>query len=79
VTFFLLFLIYSLVGRVVGDVTITHDETEGLMAGLLYTGSPPVGRTKLTEWAREYATTLGMHYANELARRKNRTEAYEQL
>ncbi len=30
----------SIIGRVVGDVTITHDEIEGLMAGLLYTGSP---------------------------------------
>ncbi len=69
----------SIVGRVIGDVTITHDEIEGLMADLLYTESTPVGRTKLTEWAREHATTLGMHYANELARRKNRTEAYEQL
>lgn len=58
---------------------MTHDEIEGLMAGLLFTGSPPVGRTRLTEWAREHVATLGRHYANELARRKNRTEAYEQL
>jgi len=68
-----------LVGKVVGDVTITHDEIEGLIAGLLYTDSPPVGKTRLTEWAREHASTLGLHYASELARRKNRTEAYEQL
>jgi NADH dehydrogenase len=69
----------AIVGRVVGDVTITHDEIEGLMAGLLYTASPPVGKTSLTGWAGEHASTLGLHYANELARRKNRTAAYEQL
>lgn len=69
----------SIVGRIVGDVTITHDEIEGLMADLLHTESHPVGKTRLTEWAREHAATLGVHYANELARRKNRTVAYEQL
>ncbi len=69
----------SIVGRIVGDVTITHDEIEGLMSGLLYTDSPPVGKTRLTEWAKDHASTLGLHYANELARRKNRLAAYEQL
>jgi uncharacterized protein YbjT (DUF2867 family) len=69
----------AIVGRLFKDVTITHDEIEGLMAGLLYTDSPPVGKTRLTEWAREHAPTLGLHYANELARRKNRTAAYEEL
>ncbi len=73
------YLLGSIVGRILGDVTITHDEIEGLMAGLLYTLSPPVGKTRLTEWAREHESTLGLHYANELARRKNKTEAYEQL
>lgn len=68
-----------IVGRIFMDVTITHDEIEGLMAGLLYTDSPPAGKTRLTEWAREHAATLGLHYANELARRKNRTDAYDRL
>ncbi len=69
----------SIVGRIVGDVTITHDEIEGLMSGLLYTDSPPVGKTGLTEWAKDHASTLGLRYANELARRTNRLAAYEQL
>ncbi len=59
-----------LVGRLMGDVTITRPEIEGLMANLLYVDAPPAGSTCLTEWAREHADTLGLHYASELARRK---------
>jgi NADH dehydrogenase len=66
-------------GKLVGDVMITRDEVEGLMADLLVTNSPPTGTTRLTEWVRKHAETLGKHYANELARRKNRQAAYEQL
>lgn len=69
----------AIVGRLFKDVTITRDEIEGLMAGLLYTDSPPVGKTRLTEWARQNASSLGLRYANELARRRNRTAAYEEL
>lgn len=68
-----------LIGASVGDVMITREEIEGLMADLLYTDSPPAGETKLTDWAREHAATLGVHYASELARRQNRREAYERL
>ncbi len=66
-------------GKIVGDVMITREEIEGLMADLLYTLSPPAGHTQLTDWAREHADMLGKHYASELARRKNREVAYEQL
>ncbi len=65
-----------LVGRVMGDVTITRDEIEGLMANLLYVETPPTGVTRLTEWAAAHSDTLGRHYANELARRVDRVEAY---
>jgi len=61
------------VGRVVGllvrDVVITREEIEGLMAELLYVDSPPAGETRLTDWAKENADTLGKRYASELARR----------
>ena len=67
------------VGKVVGDVMLTRDEVRGLMAGLLATDSPPAGRTRLSDWAREHADTLGRRYASELARRRNRTKAYDQL
>ncbi len=68
-----------LVGQWVGDVIITREEIAGLKADLLHTSSPPAGRTRLTEWAQQNAATLGVRYASELARRKNRREAYEKL
>lgn len=69
----------ALISRMMGDLTITPDEIEGLMQNLLYTESPPAGTTRLTEWARAHAHTLGKHYANELARRRDRRTAYAKL
>jgi uncharacterized protein YbjT (DUF2867 family) len=66
-------------GKWVGDVMITREEIAGLMQGLLCTQSPPTGQTRLTDWAREHAASLGVHYASELARRRNREAAYEKL
>ena len=66
----------SVVGRLMGDVMITWPEVKGLMAGLLYTDSPAAGTTRLTEWVRQHKDSLGVKYASELARRKNRTKAY---
>jgi NADH dehydrogenase len=68
-----------LVGKMLGDITITRDEIQGLKANLLYTESPPVGKTRLTEWARENASTLGIRYSSELDRRKNRRKSYDEL
>ncbi len=73
------YLMGLLVGKILKDVTITHDEIEGLMADLLYTSSPPAGQTRLTDWIKKHSSTVGMHYSSELARRKNRIEAYEKL
>lgn len=73
------YVVGSVVGMLVGDVMITREEIKGLMEDLLFTSSPPAGRTKLTDWAREHAATLGVHYASELARRRNRQAAYESL
>ncbi len=67
------------IGRMMGDVTITWPEIKGLMGDLLYTESPAAGETKLTDWTREHAAILGLHYASELARRKDRTRAYGAL
>jgi NADH dehydrogenase len=61
------------------DVTITRDEIAGLMADLLYTGSPPAGRIKLTEWLKEHASSVGRHYRSELARRRNKVKSYDRL
>ena len=68
-----------LVGRLVRDVVLTRDEIDGLMAGLLCTASPPAGRTRLSEWARRHGGDLGVRYASELARRRDRRTPYEKL
>jgi len=68
-----------LLGVLVHDVVITRDEIEGLMQGLLAADSPPAGEIRLTDWARQHAATLGTRYASELARRRNRLEAYERI
>jgi uncharacterized protein YbjT (DUF2867 family) len=73
------YLVAAVIGRIVGDTFLTRAEIEGLIQGLLCTDSQPAGTTRLTEWAREHAATLGVHYASELARRSNRTESYENL
>jgi uncharacterized protein YbjT (DUF2867 family) len=66
-----------MVGRFVGDVVITRDEIEGLMADLLHVDAPPAGKTSLTEWAKTHADTLGRTYTSELARRIDRVSAYK--
>lgn len=68
-----------LLGKITGDVVVTRAEIEGLMQNLLCVNSPPTGPTRLTDWARQNATTLGVRYASELARRKNRAAAYDRL
>ena len=66
----------KVMGWLVNDVIITREEIEGLMAGLLYVDTPPTGQTRLTEWARARADSLGRHYTSELARRRDRQRAY---
>ncbi len=58
------------IGKLVNDVFITREEIEGLMANLLYVNSPPGGKTKLTDWVKKHANSLGEKYANELSRRR---------
>jgi len=65
------------IGKLVGDVMITREEIEGLMADLLHVDSPPAGQTKLTDWAKEQAAWLGRRYTSELARREDRRAAYK--
>lgn len=65
------------VGKIVGDVLITREEIKGLMADLLCTESEPTASTRLTEWMKENRESLGYRYASELARRRDRTRAYQ--
>ncbi len=60
-----------IVGKLLHDVTITREEIRGLMSDLLYTGSSPVGTTRLSEWAKANSDALGKKYSNELKRRVN--------
>ena len=59
-------------GKVLGDVVVTRDEIQGLMEGLLYVDAPSAGTTRLTTWVAEHKSSLGMRYASELVRRRNR-------
>ena len=65
-----------LLGKVMNDVVITMPEIEGLMSDLLCVDSPPTAPTRFSDWARNHADTLGLKYANELARRLDRVSSY---
>lgn len=67
----------SAISKIVHDVVITREEIEGLMAELLYVDSASTGITKLTDWAKEHADSLGKGYASELARRSDRLIEYK--
>jgi NADH dehydrogenase len=65
------------IGKLVDDVMITQEEIRGLMDNLLCVDTPPVGATKLTDWAKERSNHLGRHYTSELARRQDRKTQYK--
>jgi NADH dehydrogenase len=71
------FMVATIIGKLVDDVLITREEIEGLMAELLYVDAPPVGTTKLTDWAKAHADSLGRQYSSELARRRDRRNSYK--
>ncbi|MCP4697382.1 MAG: NAD(P)H-binding protein [Gammaproteobacteria bacterium] len=70
------YLAGSLLGKLLNDVFITRAEIEGLMADLLYVDSPPAGKTRLTDWVKQHADSIGTRYASELARRIDKTTKY---
>lgn len=51
-----------------GDVVLTRQEIQGLMANLLVSQAPAVGKIALSTWAQENAETLGRAYASEVGR-----------
>ncbi len=71
------YLVGWMLGKFVGDVMITREEIKGLMGDLLHVDSPPAGTTRLTDWIRERADSLGRKYTSELSRRRDRTEEYQ--
>jgi uncharacterized protein YbjT (DUF2867 family) len=52
----------------VGDVLLTPEEVDGLIAGLLVSSKPPRCKTHLRDWLEENKESVGTHYASELKR-----------
>ena len=52
----------------VGDVVLTRDEVDGLMAGLLVSSEPARAKTHLANWLAANKDSVGRQYASELAR-----------
>jgi len=56
------------VGPLIGDVILTREEIEGLMADLLVSKQPATGQTRFSSWLTKNANALGTRYASELQR-----------
>ena len=57
-----------LIGLVVHDVVLTRDEVTELQAGLMRSGTRPMGTIRLAEWLAGNADTIGRRWASELDR-----------
>jgi uncharacterized protein YbjT (DUF2867 family) len=60
-------------GWLVGDVVLTWEEYQGLMAGLLAPDGPSSGETCLSQWLAANRDHVGKRYASEVARHYART------
>lgn len=61
-------LLAKIIGILLGDVTLTREELDGLMQERLYVGEPVLGKTSFRQWAEVNAKGLGTEYRNELKR-----------
>ena len=61
-----------LVGLLKRDVALTRDEVDGLMAGLLTSGEPRAGTTRLADWRDDNADGLGRWHVSDLRRNYRR-------
>ncbi|MDE3135140.1 MAG: NAD(P)H-binding protein [Acidobacteriota bacterium] len=64
----LAYLFTRVIGWFVGDVVLTWEEYQGLMANLLVTRGDSTGETLLSEWLAENSGQIGVRYASEVAR-----------
>lgn len=64
----LVWMAASVLSLFLGDVLLTWQEVVGLMDNLLISPDPPPGNTKLSDWVREHAGTLGSEYHSEIKR-----------
>lgn len=58
----------KVLGLLVNDVVLTRDEIDGLMAGLLVSNALPTGKTRLSDWIKQNAKTIGIRYSSEIDR-----------
>jgi len=58
----------QVIGLLVGDVVLTREEADGLLANLLVSRGPPSGRMHLSEWLAQHADAVGAKYASEVRR-----------
>ena len=66
------------IGKLMRDEFVTRAEIAGLMANTLHVpGAAATGATRLSDWVRNHAATLGIQYHSELARRRQWDMAYE--
>ena len=70
---FAAYLCTLLVGWMVGDVVLTWEEYEGLIANLLAVEGPAAGKTRLSGWLAENGDRVGRRYASEVARHFDRS------
>ena len=64
----LAFALTRLVGPLVGDLVLSRDEIDGLMAGLLTSSGAPTGETRFSRWLFENGHSLGRSYTSEVVR-----------
>src|SRR5512146_1232079 len=57
------------IGYALGDVTLTRDEIDGLLASLLVSNGPPTCPTALSSWLETNADLVGKTYTSELVKR----------
>ena len=62
------FALTRLAGLLLRDVVLTRDEVNGLLAGLLASGSQPTGTTATGDWLDTNRAVLGTRYVSELRR-----------
>jgi len=58
----------TLAGRLIGDLLLTRDELADLMENILVSRERPRGVTRLTDWLRPNARSVGLDYASEIER-----------
>jgi NADH dehydrogenase len=58
------------------DAIIVWEEIAALMEGLIDAEGPATGRTRFSDWVRRAGPSLGLHYRNELSRRRDRQLRY---